>query len=63
MKVKADQFAVGYVYGMSKRTSLYGTYAYLKNKDGAQVWNLGTPATLKDNGAQQGFQVGVSHSF
>jgi len=63
VKVKADQFAVGYVYGMSKRTSLYGTYAYLKNKDGAQVWNLGTPATLKDNGAQQGFQVGVSHSF
>lgn len=63
VKVKADQFAVGYVYGMSKRTSLYGTYAYLKNKDGAQVWNLGTPATLKDNGAQQGFQVGVTHSF
>lgn len=63
VKVKADQFAVGYVYGLSKRTSVYGTYAYLKNKDGAQVWNLGTPATLKDNGAQQGFQVGVSHSF
>jgi predicted porin len=34
-KGKADQFAVGYVYNLSKRTSVYGTYAYIKNKDGA----------------------------
>ena len=63
VKVKADQFAVGYVYGLSKRTSVYGTYAYLKNKDGAKVWRLSNDAAVKDNGAQQGFQVGVSHSF
>ena len=61
-KLKADQFGLGYVYNMSKRTSLYGTYAYVKNKDGAALVNLGG-ATLKTNGSQHGFQVGVSHSF
>lgn len=60
---KADQFALGYVYNMSKRTSLYGTYAYLKNKNDGTMWNLGTAATLKDNGGQSGLQVGVSHAF
>ena len=35
-----------------------------KNKDNGKTWKLGgTNATLKDNGKQQGFQVGVSHSF
>lgn len=61
-KAKADQFAIGYVYGLSKRTSLYGTYAYLKNKDGAQLYTLGSGG-LKDNGSQQGIQVGVTHAF
>ena len=65
-KLQADQFAVGYVYGLSKRTSVYGTYAYLNNKDyngqNAVIPSLGA-GTLKDSGKQQGFQVGVSHSF
>ena len=61
-KAKADQFAVGYVYGLSKRTSVYGTYAYIKNKDGAKLYNLGAGG-LKTNGSQQGVQVGVSHAF
>ena len=65
-KLKADQFAVGYVYGLSKRTSVYGTYAYLNNKDyngtNAVIPSLGA-GVLKDSGKQQGFQVGVSHSF
>ena len=61
-KGKADQFAVGYVYGLSKRTSVYGTYAYLKNKDGANLYTLGAGG-LKNNGSQQGVQVGVSHAF
>ena len=62
VKGKADQFAIGYVYGLSKRTSVYGTYAYLKNKDGANLYTLGSGG-LKTNGSQQGVQVGVSHSF
>ena len=59
---KADQFAIGYVYGLSKRTSVYGTYAYLKNKNGANLYTLGSGG-LKTNGSQQGVQVGVSHAF
>ncbi len=61
-KAKADQFALGYVYSLSKRTSVYGTYAYLKNKDGVELYNLGAGG-LKSNGSQQGVQVGVSHAF
>lgn len=62
VKGKADQFAIGYVYGLSKRTSVYGTYAYIKNKDGANLYTLGDGG-LKTNGSQQGVQVGVSHAF
>ena len=63
-KGKTDQFGVGYVYNMSKRTALYGTYAYIKNKnDNALGLTLGTGATLKDNGSQQGLQVGITHTF
>jgi predicted porin len=32
-RTSADQFGLGYVYNLSKRTSVYGTYAYIKNKD------------------------------
>jgi len=61
-KEKADQFGLGYVYSLSKRTSVYGTYAYLKNKDGASLYTLGSGG-LKTNGSQQGVQVGITHAF
>ena len=66
-KDKADQLSVGYVYGLSKRTSVYGTYSYLKQKDyngdpKTAMYTLGTGG-LKSNGSQQGVQVGVSHAF
>lgn len=63
---KANQFALGYVHNLSKRTAVYGTYAYLKNKDGAG-FTLGggafSAAGLKDGEKQQGIQVGVRHAF
>lgn len=65
-KYKADQFALGYVHNLSKRTAVYGTYAYIKNKDdGALAINLNGTAggTLKANGSQHGLQVGVRHNF
>ena len=64
--LKADQFSLGYVHNMSKRTALYGTYAYIKNKDNAMGLELNGAmkgASLKDSGAQHGFQVGVRHAF
>lgn len=34
---QADKFALGYVYNLSRRTALYSTFAYTKNKNGAAV--------------------------
>ena len=64
---KANQFSLGYVHALSKRTAVYGTYAYLKNKNGAK-FELNSVADLNGtigtkNGKQQGFQVGVRHAF
>lgn len=65
-KLKADQFALGYVHNLSKRTALYGTYAYIKNKDNSGE-NMGVAlqsgVALKNNGSQHGLQVGIRHSF
>jgi predicted porin len=64
--LKADQFSLGYVHNLSKRTALYGTYAYIKNKDnklGLELNGAMAGAGLKDSGAQHGFQVGVRHAF
>ena len=58
-----DQFGLGYVYNLSKRTSVYGTYAYIKNKDdNALNLSVGSGG-VKTNGSQQGVQVGVTHAF
>ena len=64
-KLKADQIALGYEHSLSKRTALYGTYAFLKNKnyDGATGMALEPAATLSDSGKQQGLQIGVRHAF
>lgn len=68
---KTDHFSLGYVHNLSKRTAVYGTYSYLKNKNGATLSLAGTnsgttPGSLisnHDNGKQQGIQVGVRHNF
>ena len=62
---KADQLSLGYVHNLSKRTALYGTYAYIKNKDGLafQLNGAMTGAGLKDGEKQHGLQLGVRHAF
>lgn len=69
---KAQQFSLGYVHNLSKRTALYGTYAYLKNKNfnaaqtGVEEFQLNKAfgaAGVSDSGKQQGIQVGVRHAF
>jgi predicted porin len=65
---KAYQFALGADYNLSKRTALYGTYAYINNKGGAG-FTVGN--TLNDppgfgsvaNGNSQGLEFGIRHSF
>lgn len=69
---KAQQFSLGYVHNLSKRTALYGTYAYLKNKNDANFELNGLTGTsafgggdvgLSNSNKQQGIQVGVRHAF
>ena len=63
---KAHQISLGYVHNLSKRTALYGTVAYLKNKDDS---NLGLAAKNLSTGGpgagenQTGVQLGIRHSF
>lgn len=57
-----DQFAVGAVYDLSKRTALYATYAQLNNKAGFAN-NVGSAAASIGGVKSSGFDVGVRHSF
>lgn len=65
--LKADQFALGYVHNLSKRTAVYGTYAFLKNKNDGNGFTLGgaglTKPAVDAGGKIQAFQVGVRHAF
>ncbi|MCF8208359.1 MAG: porin [Rhodoferax sp.] len=58
---KADQFAVGYVYDLSKRTALYGTFATVSNSGTGTAGLNGVSATA--GGTSNGFDIGVRHSF
>ena len=66
---KANQLSLGYVHNLSKRTALYGTYAYVKNKNdngrnlGLQLNGAMDDAGLSNSGAQHGLQLGVRHAF
>jgi predicted porin len=65
---RADQWAVGYVHNLSKRTALYATYARVKNKDGAALpVTASLPQSTAVGGAvnstSTGFDLGVRHSF
>jgi len=61
-----NKIAVGYGYNFSKRTQVYGTLAYLKNKDGSSrsigVQGLSaTGSTLGGNST--GMELGIRHFF
>ena len=64
---KAQQYSLGYVHNLSKRTALYGTYAFLKNKDNGNKFGLNGAFTgvngADDSGKMHGLQVGVRHAF
>ena len=58
----ANQFAVGYVYNLSKRTAFYGTAAYVKNKGNA-TFNVNSALALAAGQKSTGAEVGIRHSF
>lgn len=60
-ELRADKFAIGYVHNLSKRTALYTTFAYLKNKDAASLALAGSTTGLGDN--SKGLDIGLRHAF
>jgi len=58
-EAKGAKTAVGYVYGLSKRTDLYTTYANTKYSGGAGA----TDTLAGTNGKVNAFEAGVKHSF
>ncbi|KAF1047428.1 porin [Xylophilus sp.] len=59
---KADKYSVGYVYDLSKRTSLYTALAHVSNKRNANIGLIGGPSGAANAGAT-GLDLGISHSF
>lgn len=64
---KAWMLALGYDYNFSKRTNFYAAYSYINN-DKANNNRLGRTNTVGDTtnsgfAYQQGFQLGIKHSF
>jgi len=56
----ADQWALGYLYSLSKRTGMYVAYAKIKNKNGAGY----TVGNNNEAGSgDKAFNVGIRHAF
>jgi predicted porin len=56
----ASQIAVGYFYGLSKRTDLYGVYAHIRNTNGgAFTVNNGSDTGI----GNRGVNLGLRHYF
>ena len=62
----SQKWAIGYQYPLSKRTMLYGTYAYINNS-GTINLSVANGSLLgpipKAGGNASGFDVGIRHAF
>lgn len=56
----ANQWAVGYLYALSKRTDLYTVYARVNNKNGA-TYNIGNASAA--GSGDKAFNLGLRHTF
>lgn len=59
----AKLFAIGYIYSLSKRTSLYTTFSQIDNNGGAKYTVAGAPAATAGGQKSSGYDVGIRHSF
>lgn len=64
-KNKANGLTIGYMYGLSKRTTLYATASHVWNKKDASrsypiTWNNATPEAGQ---SPTGYQIGIRHAF
>ncbi|MCC7600044.1 porin [Janthinobacterium sp. FW305-129] len=60
LNADANQFALGYSYALSKRTSTYASYAKISNKNNAG-YTVGNNSNVGTG--DKAFNVGVRHSF
>jgi len=61
----ARQYALGYLYDLSKRTTLYSTVARVNNKNGAAYLVDSNPALPAPNNGKDstGVEFGIRHRF
>jgi predicted porin len=59
----ASQFAVGYEYGLSKRTAVYANYSRISNDTGSTFGLAPNAGAVPSGGSSRGVEVGVRHSF
>lgn len=64
-KDDAQQLSLGYQYDLSKRTAVYGTAAFMKNKNNSAraLGGSGLALAAATGKNQAGFQVGIRHAF
>ncbi|MBT2336612.1 porin [Variovorax paradoxus] len=61
---RTDLVAVGYIHNLSKRTALYTTYAYARNRDGAAFTLGGSVFVAGVTGkSTSGLDLGIRHAF
>jgi predicted porin len=58
----ANQFALGYIYDLSKRTAVYGTLAKVTNKGSANFAVDSNPVAVAGKDST-GYEIGLRHSF
>jgi predicted porin len=56
----ASQLALGYRYGLSKRTDLYAMYAHISNKNGAP-YTVGS--SIEAGSGNSAWNLGIRHTF
>lgn len=59
----ARQIAVGYLYNLSKRTAVYGTFAAINNRNGAAYTVAPQPSGLRAGERSTGYDIGLRHFF
>jgi predicted porin len=60
----ANQWAIGYVHNLSKRTALYTNYSEVKNKGTGKQFTVGGGNSVTEaGGSSTGAEFGVRHSF
>jgi predicted porin len=71
-QLKAEKLALGYIHNLSKRTALYATVAYVKNRNGMAFTTGGAPGYVASASRKAatgrtdtgfGYEFGIRHAF